>query len=820
MDSSKASLTISDPYEDNEKRKYSLRIDYAAKCKMGRPCGLSKKRLLLVMAAIIVILVVVIFLVVFLVKNKPKTGGALPGSGPGTQCNEERSTKYPVILISMDGFRPDYLERDITPNINYLAKNGVRAQFLLPQFPTKTFPNHYSMATGLFPSHSGIVANRFVDSALNDSFSIGSPTSTDPKWWKGEPIWVTAVKQGLVSACYFWVGSEVPIEEILPNITYKYNQSHPFSVRVDEVLSWLDLPVQGTQVDPEKDDGRRRPDLITLYFHEPDYTAHRKGPDANQTNEQIKIVDSMIGRLRSGLKDRSLEDKINIILLSDHGMAPTSCNRVVYLDKFNVTLNDIQSPQRHGGTFMSINPKPGVTAEDIVSRLKCKSHLRVFLKENLPKRLHYSHSRRIGEVVVFAEDSWQIGTDSTSGLRSCDGGQHGYDSLDENMRTLFAAHGPSFKSGEVVEPFQNTEIYNLIAGLLRLKPAPNDGTPGSLSHLLDPCEKAVDYESKSDGNLFENDTCRYPSQPRECSKCVCPYCQVNDIDVARYDKLLDLNQSQISQLLEMHLPWGAPQGGAGKGGCILTQQDFVTGYSTSLRLPLWVAYKLHGEKASQSAPRRNCFRRDIRLTDGHASLCTHYSRSGFDRGHMAPNGDFDTFDVNDETVMNSFLLSNIAPQHHWFNAGIWLVLEKMVRDLSVKYEYVYVTSGSIFDEDVDGQRDDDDKITRWLKNDTSSVAIPTHFYKIILRCDSSKEPYYQVPGCEGRLDVISFILPHLKSRPCSKVQSSSEYLLEHTAKVRDIELLTGINFFSELPSGEQARLKTISPVKLWDTVTS
>lgn len=198
-----------------------------------------------------------------------------------------------------------------------------------------------------------------------------------------------------------------------------------------------------------------------------------------------------------------------------------------------------------------------------------------------------------------------------------------------------------------------------------------------------------------------------------------------------------------------------------------------------------------------------------------ASHCTDYSRSGFDRGHMAPNADFDTFDVNDESVMNSFLLSNIAPQLHGFNAGIWLFAEKMVRDLSVTFSSVNVISGAIFDEDADGQRDEDSTITRWLKNDTSSVAIPTHFYKIIVRCDTDKKSYHKVPECQGRLDVISFVLPHVAKQPCPMHQSSEEYLLQNTARVRDIELLTGISFFSGLPPAEQARLKTISPSKLW-----
>lgn len=796
----------------DDERKYSLRIDYGAQCRMRSFFGLSKKLFAAVVAVVLVLLLLIILLVVFLTKSPNE------GEKARIHCPKWKDdTKYPLILISMDGFRPDYLDRNITPNINYLARNGVRAKFLRPQFPTKTFPNHYSIVTGLFPAHHGIVANRFTDKNFNDSFKIGGPSSSNPKWWGGEPLWVTAIKQGLVSACYFWVGSDVPIEGILPNKTYKYTQSIPFEARVDTVLSWLDLPPQGRQIsDPEKDNGRR-PNFITLYFHEPDYTAHRHGPDAEQTNAKIKVVDNMIGRLWNGLKDRCLEDKINIIMVGDHGMSQTSCERVVYIDKYNVTLNDIQSSQQYGGSFMSIDPKSGISAEDIVNRLHCKSpHLRVFLKKDLPKRLHYSLNRRIGQIILIAEDEWLIGTNASAGYRYCKGGTHGYDNLDANMRALFVAHGPSFKKGEVVESFQNNELYDMMAGILGLKPAPNDGTPGSLSHLLKPGEAHFEIiNSDGDGKQLRTDICQYPQNMSSCSRCVCPYCQVNSTAVARYEKMLNLTDDQKSHIIKTHLPWGVPKGGAGDGGCILNQQDFVTGYSTSLRLPLWVAYTLHGEKSSQFSKRRNCFRRDIRLTDMQASHCTDYSRSGFDRGHMAPNADFDTFDVNDESVMNSFLLSNIAPQLHGFNAGIWLFAEKMVRDLSVTFSSVNIISGAIFDEDADGQRDEDSTITRWLKNDTSSVAIPTHFYKIIVRCDTDKKPYHKVPECQGRLDVISFVLPHLAKQPCPKHQSSEEYLLQNTARVRDIELLTGISFFSGLPPAEQARLKTISPSKLW-----
>lgn len=523
----------------------------------------------------------------------------------------------------------------------------------------------------------------------------------------------------------------------------------------------------------------------------------------------------MIGRLWKGLKDRSMQDKVNMILVGDHGMASKSCQRIVYTDAYNVTLDDVYSPQWYGGAFISMNPKPGVSAEDIVARLQCKNpHFRVFLKENLPKRLHYSDNRRIGRIILIPEDGWLVGFNSTRGIWYCDGGDHGYNNIDHNMRTLFVAHGPAFKKGEVVDHFLSTELYGMMAGILGLTPAPNDGTPGSLRHLLDPSVDIDIPETKNDGQLMRTDICRKPEGFDNCSRCICKNCE-NKAEVILNDKKLDLSDQQISEFQATHLPWGVPEGGAGQEGCILAQKGFVTGYSTSLRLPLWVAYRLDGEKASQSGTRRNCFRKDTRLTDSQASLCKHYKHSSFDRGHMAPNGDFDSSNENDEAWMDTYLLSNIAPQYHGFNAGIWLKAEYLVRDLAANYSHVYIISGSIFDENADGIRDEDGSISRWLKNDTSSVAIPTHYYKIIMRCDTSKKPYYKVPGCEGRLDVISFILPHLPKLPCSKYESSSKYLLENAARVRDIELLTGIKFFSGLPPSEQARLKTISPVKLW-----
>ncbi|XP_048584755.1 venom phosphodiesterase isoform X2 [Nematostella vectensis] len=772
----------------------------------------SKRKMLASAAALIAVLLIIVIVIAVVVSTNSD------GKQKKLKSKKER---LPLIVISMDGFRSDYLTEENAPNIMKLAKNGVRAPFIQSQFPTKTFPNYYSIITGLYPIHHGIVANSFYDPELKDSFRIGGPTYLDPKWWKGEPLWQTAMKQGLVSASYFWVGSEVKVQGMLPNFTYTYNKSVPFEHRVDTVLSWLDLPRQESQVNPEKDDGKRRPDFITLYFYQPDGAGHNYGPGSPQVDNETRYVDKMVGRLFEGLKIRSLEDKVNVIMLTDHGMAKTDCKRAIYLDEYDVTLDDIITPQWRGGAFMTLSPRPQVNESVILSRIQCKTkEMRVFTKHELPKRLHYSHSNRIGDIIIIPAAGYLLGTNISYAALCRAGGNHGYDNLEHSMRGIFVASGPAFKKGFIADHFLNTELYNLMAGLIDVKPAPNDGTDGSLAHMLAEPPNNIPVSSPvGDGNLLREDICRYPSDSvatarRNCKYCVCSWCGLNDSMIVQFDKRLDLSDQQIASLKKSHFPWGLPQGGAGKGGCLLTQSEYLTGYSTYLRLPLWVGYRLDGEKSDQSLPRKNCFRHDVRLTNSQASTCTHYYKSGFDRGHMVPNADHDYDEYR--PTMNTFLLSNIAPQYHKFNIRDWLNLEIYVRDLA-SGSTLYVISGSIFDEDADGNRDHDNNITRWIKDDRpNTVAVPTHFYKIITRCNVNKTSLYEVPGCSGRLEVISFILPHRSEYHC-QYRTDKEYLLDHSASVRDVERLTGTSFFTDLPPAEQARLKAATPIELWPT---
>ena len=378
-----------------------------------------------------------------------------------------------VILISLDGFRWDYLDIAETPNLDRLAAAGVRAEALVPIFPTKTFPNHYSIATGLYADHHGIVGNAMYDPELDASFSMRDRAAvSDSRWWGGEPIWVTAEAQGQVAAAYFWVGTDVEIAGRRPTHWKPYDGRTPNAARVRQVLEWIDLP------------DSKRPTLFTLYFSIVDGAGHRYGPASAQVKEAIARVDAAIGLLLDGLEDRGIWDRLNIVVTSDHGMASISPRRVIFLDDY-LDLSDVY--------LSALTPVadiwPDEGREDAVYRALANAHphLTVYRKRDIPERLHYRHHRRIAPIIAIADEGWSIARRGAFNRRSrrYTGGTHGYDNSVKSMHALFIASGPAFKDGLVVEPFQNIHIYELLCAVLGLRPAPNDGSLDSVVVMLE-----------------------------------------------------------------------------------------------------------------------------------------------------------------------------------------------------------------------------------------------------------------------------------------------------------------------------------------------
>jgi alkaline phosphatase D len=373
-----------------------------------------------------------------------------------------------VLLVSLDGFRWDYSKLYNTPNLNKLAKDGVKADRMFSSFPTVTFPNHYSIATGLYPDHHGLINNSFPAPDLGLFYRMGDRTAVEnPAFYGGEPLWVTAEKQGVRSASFFWVGSEAPVEGIHPTYWKKYDESVTFEARIDTVIKWLGYP-------PEK-----RPEFVTLYFNEPDESGHSFGPVSPQTRKTVERLDSLIGVLRAKLSELPNAKKINLIIVSDHGMEAVSADR--YINLKSLVPNRMIASISGGNPVYLINPAEG-KKDSVLYLLNNSKGLKAWSKSQLPPKWHYGTNPRIPEIFVVADSSWSIGTKPDgSSLR---GGAHGYDNSNSDMFAIFYAAGPSFRKNYKFKELNNIDIYNLICGILRITPAKNDGDPAHIKGML------------------------------------------------------------------------------------------------------------------------------------------------------------------------------------------------------------------------------------------------------------------------------------------------------------------------------------------------
>lgn len=369
----------------------------------------------------------------------------------------------PLLLISFDGYRTDYLGRGRSPVLARLAADGVRAEALRAAFPTLTFPNHYTIVTGLYPDHHGIVNNRFVDPAGGKQFVYNAPkTTSDPGWWGGEPLWVSVERQGKHAATMFWPGSDVAIDGVRPEHWLPFDTRTSPDVRVDQILTWLDLPAG------------QRPDFLTLYFEQVDHAGHDHGPDSAEVDAALGEIDTALGRLIAGLKQRGMYAATNIVIVSDHGMTAASKDRIVVLDKIvDIDKVDVIT----AGVLAGLAPKPGFEAAVDRALLAPHAHMRCWKKSDIPARLHYGANPRIPPLLCLADDGWLVDTQEYLNRpnRHISKGEHGYDNADPQMRALFVAHGPAFKRGLIVPEFDNVDIYPLLTKILGIRPAPHDG---------------------------------------------------------------------------------------------------------------------------------------------------------------------------------------------------------------------------------------------------------------------------------------------------------------------------------------------------------
>lgn len=370
-----------------------------------------------------------------------------------------------VILVSFDGFRWDYSNRGITPNLEQMKEQGVSAMSLRSAYMTNTFPNHYSIITGMYTESHGLISNNIWDPHTGEKFSMATKES---KWFLGEAFWETAGRNGIKSASYFWPGSEMDLEYRRPDYFKAYDKSKDYLERLDTVKYWLQLPV------------KERPHFITLYFHDTDTYGHKYGPESPEVNESIARLDSIVGELYSRLEDIGMSDSVNVIISSDHGMTEMSEERVINVAEI---LKEYEVKFYGGGYTITIECSEEDKAGVYQTLLANNDHYKVFLKESIPSHYHYSKHPFIPDIIMIPDVGWSLERSDT--LWSKAKGMHGFEKDHMDMHGTFIARGPVFKSGYPTGTLWNIDINPLLCRIYGIEPRTNiDGKLERIEFIL------------------------------------------------------------------------------------------------------------------------------------------------------------------------------------------------------------------------------------------------------------------------------------------------------------------------------------------------
>lgn len=373
---------------------------------------------------------------------------------PGRKNAPPQINKPYVILISADGFRYDYADKYAAHNLQRLRSSGVQAESMIPSYPSVTFPNHYSIATGLYPSHHGLVYNQFYDRKRNDTYSMSDRSKVeDGSWYGGTPLWVLAEQQGMLSASYFFVGSEAPIQHIQSSYWYTFNDHAYINERINTVVDWLKLPEE------------IRPHLITFYMSDADHSGHMYGPEAPQTDSAVQAVDRAIGSMAEKVGKLGLP--VNFIFLSDHGMADADTVTRINIASMIDTARFVISG---GSTSLHLYAKDTADIRPAYELLKKQEHFfTAYLRDSIPAKWHYSTTddryNRIGDIFIVPQYPKVLSGYNT---RRISAGAHGFDPAMKNMHATFYAWGPQIKEGQTIGSFENVHVYPLVCRLLGL----------------------------------------------------------------------------------------------------------------------------------------------------------------------------------------------------------------------------------------------------------------------------------------------------------------------------------------------------------------
>ena len=381
----------------------------------------------------------------------------------------------PLLLISIDGLRVNYLGKGDTPNLDRLAREGVRADWMNPSYPALTFPNHFTLVTGLRPDHHGVVHNSMREERLG-AFRVADLAAVgDGRWWRAEPVWIGAEKAGLRTAIWAWPGGAAEIDGVRPTRWVPYDPAISAATRVDEVLRWLQEPAA------------TRPRFAALYMEQVDNAGHDFGPDAPQTRAAVRAADAAIGRLVDALERSYLSGRVNLIVVSDHGMATVAPGQVIDVENM-VPMAD--AAVISVGQSVGIAPREGRTLATEQRLLGRHDQYQCWRKQDLPPRWHYGSNPRVPPIICQMDEGWDALPAATIARRNpgASRGSHGYDPALPSMRATFIARGPAFRRGVVIPAFDNVDVYPLMTRLLGIPTRANDGDITPLLPALEAAE--------------------------------------------------------------------------------------------------------------------------------------------------------------------------------------------------------------------------------------------------------------------------------------------------------------------------------------------
>uniref|UniRef100_A0A8K9XC59 SMB domain-containing protein n=1 Tax=Oncorhynchus mykiss TaxID=8022 RepID=A0A8K9XC59_ONCMY len=662
----------------------------------------------------------------------------------------------PLIMLSVDGFRASYMKKGkaVIPNMEKLRTCGTHAPYMRPVYPSKTFPNLYTLATGLYPESHGIVGNSMHDPVFDANFHLRGREKLNHRWWGGQPV----------------------------------------SRRILTILRWLSLP----------DDER-------LDIH-PQCSFHLDNP--------LREIDNVIGQLMNGLKQMNLHRCVNIIVVGDHGMEEAHCDRTEFLSTYPVNVDEINLIPGSLGRIRARDPKS--TTCELHSTCKMPTqHFKPYLKQHLPKRLHYANNRRIEAVHLLMERKWHVAWKVPENRRHpgrCGFfGDHGFDNKITSMRTIFLGYGPSFMFQTKVAEFENIELYNVMCDLLGLVPAPNNGTHGSLNDML----KAPPFTPIMPEEVTAPTTSDTTSATTYDLGCSCDNEVSGEVmtgnQLKEFHRVTGLGVHSIfisghlgatlklqflsiyfnlmthkflkSLLKEAtHLPFGRPAVLFQTTYSLLLHSDFISGYSQELSMPLWTSFTV----PKQPEPVSECVRADLRVPPEHSQACTTYSQdTDVSYGFLYPP----ELALSPESKYDASLITNTVPMYPAFKK-IWSYLQgTLLKRYAEENNGINVVTGPIFDNNYDGLRDTTVKIKEYA---AVSAPVPTHYYVVITSCQDVN----QTAGvCDGPLNVFSFLLPHRSDNDesCKSSEDESQWVEEllklHTARLRDVEILTGLDMY-------------------------